>query len=87
VVIRFRWKSSADCASYRSLVGNLSRVGPPALWSYCAMARRVEIHCINKSARQNPHERIRFVGGVNPDKAQWKMSEEGAAAEGSDNAT
>jgi hypothetical protein len=42
------------------------------------MAQRVEIMCINKSDRQNPHERIRSVGGVNPDKSRWKMSEEKA---------
>jgi hypothetical protein len=39
---------------------------------------RVEIRCINKSDRQNPHERIRSVGGVNSSGARWKLSEDEA---------
>jgi hypothetical protein len=42
------------------------------------VAQRVQITCINKSDRQNPHERIRNVGGVNPDGTRWKMSEKDA---------
>jgi hypothetical protein len=42
------------------------------------MAQRVEIMCINKSDRQNPHERIRNVGGANANNTRWKMSEEAA---------
>jgi hypothetical protein len=38
------------------------------------MATSVEIQCINKSDRQNPHERITNVGGVHGGK-QWKISE------------
>jgi hypothetical protein len=44
------------------------------------MASRVEIRCINKTDRYNPHERIRNVGGVNGDGARWKITEEEAIA-------
>ena len=39
------------------------------------MATRVEIGCINKSDRFNPHERILNVGGVNTDGTRWKLSQ------------
>ena len=39
------------------------------------MTTEVEIRCINKSDRMNPHERIINVGGVNPDGRRWKMSQ------------
>jgi hypothetical protein len=42
------------------------------------MAQRVQIMCINKSDRQNPHERIRNVGGVNAGWTRWKLSEDEA---------
>jgi hypothetical protein len=42
------------------------------------MATRVRVQCINKSDRYNPHERILFIGGVNPDNTRWKMSQEDA---------
>ena len=38
------------------------------------MATRLEITCINKSDRQNPHERILFIGGQNAG-ARWKFSQ------------
>ncbi len=44
------------------------------------MAQDVQITCIVKSDRMNPHERIRSVGGVNPDGTRWKLSEEQAIA-------
>jgi hypothetical protein len=44
------------------------------------MASRVEIRCINKTDRYNPHERIRNVGGVNGDGARWKTTEVEAIA-------
>ncbi len=42
------------------------------------MAIRVE--CIHKSDRYNPHERIRFIGGRNPDGRWWKLSQPDAIA-------
>ena len=39
------------------------------------MATRVEIRCINKSDRLNPHERIINVGGVKADGRRWKLSQ------------
>jgi hypothetical protein len=44
------------------------------------MAQSVKISCINKTDRYNPHERIRSVGGINPDGSRWKMSQEQAIA-------
>lgn len=38
------------------------------------MAGRVQIRCINKTDRQSPHERIRNIGGVNPDGGRWKLT-------------
>jgi hypothetical protein len=39
------------------------------------MATSVRIQCINKTDRYNAHERIRSVGGVNPNGTRWKMSQ------------
>lgn len=39
------------------------------------MATSVQIKCINKSDRQNPHERINYIGGVNADGTRWKLSQ------------
>jgi hypothetical protein len=39
------------------------------------MAQAIQIKCINKSDRYNPHERIRAVGGTNADGSRWKLSE------------
>lgn len=40
--------------------------------------KTAEIKCVNKSDRQNPHERITHVGGyVN---SQWKITQEEAIA-------
>jgi hypothetical protein len=37
------------------------------------MAQRVQISCINKTPRLDPHERIRKVGGVNGDGTRWSL--------------
>jgi hypothetical protein len=44
------------------------------------MADLIRIQCINKSDRMDPHERIRYVGGVNGDGSRWKLSEDQAIA-------
>lgn len=38
------------------------------------MATSVRITCINKTDRSDPHERIRRIGGVNPDGTGWRLS-------------
>ncbi len=42
------------------------------------MPSRHEILCINKSDRNNPHERIVNIGGRNNDGTAWKLSQEKA---------
>jgi Protein of unknown function (DUF3892) len=43
------------------------------------MATRVEIKCINKQDRQNPHERIINIGGwPGTNAATWKRSQQQA---------
>lgn len=44
------------------------------------MADSVQIKCINKSNRQDPHNRIQNIGGVNSDGTRWKLTEEQAIA-------
>ena len=44
------------------------------------MADRIEIQCINKTDRTNPHERIHSVGGVNPSGTLWKLTLDQAIA-------
>lgn len=44
------------------------------------MAISARIQCINKTDRFSAHERIRFVGGVNPDGGRWKLSQPDAIA-------
>jgi len=39
------------------------------------MASHHEIKCINKTDRQNPHERIRNIGGTNGNGRRWKLSQ------------
>ena len=44
------------------------------------MADRHEVKCINKTDRYNPHERIRNIGGVNPDGSRWRITQPDAIA-------
>ena len=37
------------------------------------MPENLQINSINKSNRQSVHERIRFIGGTNPDGSRWKL--------------
>ena len=43
------------------------------------MSDSFQIHCINKSDRPNPHERILNVGGVHGGQ-RWKVSQQDAIA-------
>jgi len=40
----------------------------------------IEIKCINKSDRHDPHERILRIGGVSQDGGRWTLSQTEAIA-------
>jgi hypothetical protein len=44
------------------------------------MADTVEVQCITKSNRNDPHERIHGIGGVNPAGTRWYLPEDEAIA-------
>ena len=44
------------------------------------MAESHQVKCINKSDRQNAHERILDLGGTNPDGTRWKVSQSDAVS-------
>ena len=45
------------------------------------MLTEIEIKCINKTDRYSPHDRIKSIGGVNPDGKPWKLPVTQAIAE------
>lgn len=40
------------------------------------MAQDIQIQCINKPDRSNHYERIRNIGGLNPNGTRWQISED-----------
>ncbi|MBA3687621.1 MAG: DUF3892 domain-containing protein [Chloroflexi bacterium] len=44
------------------------------------MADSIEVRCINKTDRTDPHERISHIGGTNPNGAAWRLTEADAIA-------
>jgi hypothetical protein len=44
------------------------------------MAATVQVQCINKRDRTSHYERIRNIGGINPDGGRWRLSEDDAIA-------
>ena len=42
------------------------------------MTTNVQIQCINKTNRQDPHDRIQSIGGVRSDGVRWKRSQQQA---------
>jgi hypothetical protein len=45
------------------------------------MARHLHLRCIIKTDRTSAHERIRAVGGVNPDGSRWTLTQEKAISQ------
>jgi hypothetical protein len=39
------------------------------------MAQDVQIQCVNKTPRADPHLRISHIGGLNADQTRWKLPE------------
>jgi hypothetical protein len=50
------------------------------------MATSHKVTCINKSDRQDIHERIAHIGGINADGTRWKLTED-EAIKGIENGT
>jgi len=42
------------------------------------MADRHQILCVKKSDRQNPHERITHIGGINGNGNSWRLTQDEA---------
>lgn len=42
------------------------------------MTTSVRVQCINKTDRLSRHDRIKNIGGVNPDGSRWHLSEKAA---------
>lgn len=41
----------------------------------------IRIQCVNKTDRNDAHDRIHSIGGTNPDGASWKLSQSQAIAD------
>jgi hypothetical protein len=39
------------------------------------MAAQIRVSCINKTDRTSAHERIKSIGGTNPDGRRWRLPE------------
>lgn len=37
-----------------------------------------QVKCISKSDRDNPYERIKSIGGINPNGSNWKLTQKEA---------
>jgi hypothetical protein len=48
--------------------------GPDRNRSESTMADDIQIRCINKTDRQSAHERIRAIGGLNPNGTRWNLT-------------
>ena len=44
------------------------------------MSEPVRVQCINKLNRQNPHERIQNIGGLNANGTPWRLTQAEAIA-------
>ncbi|SOE98049.1 Protein of unknown function [Burkholderia sp. OK233] len=42
------------------------------------MTARHRVLCINKADRENRHERISHIGGLNADKSRWRITQASA---------
>jgi Protein of unknown function (DUF3892) len=38
----------------------------------------IQVQCINKTNRSDPHERISHIGGTNPGGERWKLTQPAA---------
>jgi hypothetical protein len=55
-------------------------LAPSTATKEAAVAQSVQISCVNKRDRTNPHERIENIGGTNADGTRWRMAESAAIA-------
>src|SRR5206468_1637687 len=64
-------------AGVRNIVKSSRRAVPMGTSVAAAI---VQVRCINKTPRQDPHHRIRNIGGINDDGTRWKLGEDEAIA-------
>ena len=51
------------------------------------MARHLHIRCVVKTDRTSAHERIRAIGGINPDGSRWALTQDTAILQIEDGAS